>query len=202
MIRSFGTTTVFLLILFAHRCNCLADERVVSLSFEPEIQSDKRVIVIGKTNLPPGTSLMISLEDALTGESRGQTKTKVLSGGTFKSEALGPRSGLKDGQYLASVTMPIARVQSEAVRQIIGDTGQNLKGPLVEKGTFGITVSTEKRFAVGSEDAVKAQITRLKNDLQRYKELTKQIKESFAQLERTKKKGLLDDESNLANLRE
>ncbi len=177
MIRSLATTATVLLILLAHCIYCLAEEPVVSLSVQPEIQTNKRVIVTGKTNLPPDTSLMISLEDALTGESRGQTKTKVLSDGSYQSELLGPLSGLKDGQYVVSVTMPYAHVQSDAVRRIIGEKGQNLKGPLVKKGTFGNTVNEEKEFAVGGADAANTQTKRLKNEVERYKELTKQITE-------------------------
>ena len=202
MIRTLVTTKAPLLIVLAHLSNCLAEDRVVSLSVQLEFQTNKRIIINGKTNLPPDTSLMIGLEDAVTGESRGQTKTKVLSNCTFKSEALGPLSGLKDGRYVASVTMPIARVQSDAVRRVIGNNGQNLKGPLVEKGTFGITVNAEKRFSVGGKNAATTQTERLKDDLDRYMELSKQIKELYAQLEKVKKKGLLDDENNFANLRE
>lgn len=178
----------------------LGQERVVSLSVQPEIQTNKRVIVGGKTNLPPDTSLIISLEDAVTGESCGQTKTRVLSNGTYKSELLGPLSGLKDGQYVAGVITPIARVQPEAVRQVIGDNAQNLKGPLVEKGTFGITVNAEKKFSVGGEDAAATQTARLKNEFEQYGDLTKQIKELFSGLEKTKRRGLLDDQNNLVNL--
>lgn len=202
MKRICGTLSVTLLFLFTLHCNCEADELVVSLSVEAETQSDKRVIVFGETNLPPGTSLMVGLEDAFTGESRGQTKTNVLSDGTFKSEALGPKAGLQDGHYLANVTMPIARVQSEPVRQFIGETGQKLKGPLVKRDSIGITVGATNRFSVGGEEAANLHCTRLKNELLQYKELRTKIKESFALLERSNRKVLLDDDSNLANLSE
>ena len=201
MIRNLATTAAAVSILLAVHRDCLAQERVVSLSVQPEIQTNKRVIVGGKTNLPPHTSLMISLEDAVTGESRGQTETRVLSDGTYKSELLGPLSGLKDGQYVASVTMPYARFQPEAVRQVIGDNGQNLKGPLVEKGTFGITVNAKTKFSVGGEDAAGTQTARLKMELKQCRDMTKQIKHLFSGLEKTKRRGLLDDMDNLANQR-
>ncbi len=202
MIRHVATTAAGFSILLALHRDCLAQERVVSLSVQPEIQTNRRVIVRGKTNLPPDTFLMISVQDELRWEPPCQTKAKVLSDGTYESELLGPLSGLKDGQYLASVTMPYARYQPEAVRRVIGDSGQNLKGPLADKGTFGNTVNAEKKFSVGGEDAAETQTARLKNDLEQYGDLTTQIKELFSRLKKTKSKRLLDDQNNLADFRE
>jgi hypothetical protein len=85
-----------------------------------------------------------------------QTKVKVLSDGSYKSESLGGKEFLKQGEYVADVTLPFAFTQSEAIRRIIGDKGQNLKGPLVETkakingvdNPFGSTVTVERRFSV------------------------------------------------------
>ena len=96
------STMALLSILLFSCSNCYAEERIVSISIQPELQTNNRVIVKGETNLPADTSLMIGLKDAVTGESRGQTKTKVLSDGTqlflwvvvpIKLSASQPKSG-------------------------------------------------------------------------------------------------------------
>ena len=66
----------------------------------------------------------------------------VVSGGRFQSVAFGPAEGLKPGQYVAEVTMPIPQVQPPQVREVLGTNGENLRGPLVKKGGIGTTVET------------------------------------------------------------
>lgn len=152
---------------------------------QPEIQADKRVIIVGKTNLPHKTELIITISDALTREPRGQFLTNVLSDGTYKSERLGPLSGLKDGEYSANVTMPLPIIQPASVRAIIGDSGQHLKGPLVDKGRN--TVSATTNFFIGGPDAAKTQVARLKKVLDERQSLAHQIKEMVNRLEQARR---------------
>ena len=86
-------------------------ELVVSLTVEPRVGVDKRAIVVGKTNLPTGTNLIVSVEDAVSPDGEYQTKTSVSREGTYQTQALGPNSGLPDGWYVASVTMLGAMAQ-------------------------------------------------------------------------------------------
>lgn len=124
---------------------------------------DRRIRLNGTTNLPTNTKLMLSVEEHLQGGFHGQSKSSVASDGSFTSEAFGPTDGLKDGLYIAEVVMPIPRVQPNDVRRIIGENGENLSGPLVENGTFGVTLSAKKEFTIGGAQAVQAQQQRAKD---------------------------------------
>lgn len=130
-----------------------ASDRDVNLTLNVSIQPDKHVRLRGTTNLPPGTKLMLSIEERMENGFFGQSSCFVSSNGTFESEAFGPKGGLHDGQYVADVTMPVARVQSAEVQHIIGKDGQNLSGPLVEKGSFGVSVSRHADFSLGENPA-------------------------------------------------
>jgi hypothetical protein len=156
----------------------------VALLVQSEIQSDKRVVIVGKTNLPYKTELIITISDALTREPRGQFRTSVLTDGTYKSERLGPFAGLKDGEYSANVTMPLPIIQPASVRAIIGDSGQHLKGSLVNKGNN--TVRSTQNFFIGGEDAAKTQVARLRKVLEVRQSLTNQIKEMANRLDQSR----------------
>jgi len=124
---------------------------------------DRRIRLHGTTNLPTNTNLMLSVEERMQGGFHGQSKCSVASDGSFSSEAFGPSGGLKDGLYIAEVVMPIPRVQPDDVKKIIGENGENLSGPLVENGSFGITLSAKKEFTIGGAQAAQAQQQRAKN---------------------------------------
>ena len=132
---------------------------------------DRRIRLHGTTNLPTNTNLMLSVEERMQGGFRGQSKCSVASDGSFSSEAFGPAGGLKDGLYIAEVMMPIPRMQSDGVRKLIGENGENLSGPLVENGTIGVTISAKKEFTIGGVQAVQPQ-----------KQRAKDVEESIAQL--------------------
>lgn len=124
---------------------------------------DRRIRLHGTTNLPTNTNLMLSVEERMQGGFRGQSKCSVASDGSFNSEAFGPRGGLKDGLYVAEVMMPIPRVQPDNVKKVIGENGENLSGPLVENGSFGVTLSAKKEFTIGGAQAAQAQQQRAKD---------------------------------------
>ncbi len=183
-----------------HSINASTHELVVLLSVQAKIQDDKRIVVAGKTNLPADTELMISVEDAVSANGACQTKSSVLSDGTYQSEPLGQLSGLEDGWYIASVTMPIAMTQPEHVRRTIGATGDILSGPLVKRvGTFGATVSAEAKFVVGDDNAATIQAVRLKKELDEYKHFAAQIEDLFARLETIKNERMVEDTSTFSN---
>lgn len=124
---------------------------------------DGRIRLHGTTNLPASTTLMLSVAERMEGGFIGQTKCSVAADGSFSSEGFGPSSGLEDGLYIAEVVMPIPSVQPDDARRVIGDNGENLTGPLVENGAFGVTISTKKEFTVGGAKAVQAQKQRAKD---------------------------------------
>lgn len=120
--------------------------------------ADKRVRLSGATNLPSGTKLMLSVKEDTDNGFFGQSHCFVSPTGSFESEAFGPKGGLKDGRYIAEVTMPVADVQPANVRAVIGDKGENLAGPLVDKNSYGVTASQQQEFAIGANaDAAQAE---------------------------------------------
>ena len=113
-----------------------------------------RVRIEGDTNLPVGTHLMFLVTSKSGGGFRGQGKTNVKSDGIFFSADFGPSVGMMPDLYEATVTMPIASVQPDAVRSLIGNNGENLRGPLVKKGSIGVTVQKLEAFTIGGQKSV------------------------------------------------
>jgi len=104
----------------------------------------RKAFILGCTNLPSGTDLMIDVRDSrqsLTAERVdyfwGQSKQTVRPDGSFETEGFGPDNGLDSGAYVASVMMPISDVQPPSVQAIIGNDSENLKGPLIRTKWFG-----------------------------------------------------------------
>lgn len=155
----------------------------VAITIEVTELPKGRVRLCGTTNLPTDTVLMLSVEEKAQGGFNGQSKCSVAADGSFNSEAFGPPNGLKDGVYVADVVMPIPRVQSESVRQAIGVNGENLSGPLVENGPFGVTVSAKKEFTIGGERAAQAQQERVNDRIQQYREWQNKVVALHSRLE-------------------
>lgn len=105
---------------------------------------DRKPRITGETNLPDGTEIMFGIEGKTSNFSGGDKG--VVAGGRFRSAGFGPDGGLKPGQYVAEVTMPIPEVQPPQVRAVIGARGENLRGPLVKKGGIGTTVEVQQAF--------------------------------------------------------
>ena len=144
---------------------------------------DRRVRLHGTTNLPTDTNLMLSVKERAQGGFYGQSKCSVAADGLFDSGAFGPRAGLKDGVYVADVVMPIPHVQPDNVKKIIGENGDNLSGPLVENGSFGVTVSVEKEFTIGGVQAAQAQQQRARDRIQQYREWQDRVTALHARLQ-------------------
>jgi hypothetical protein len=123
----------------------LANDDVV-LTASVDLTADKKLVVNGKTNLPDGTELLISVESSSV-NFNAQTKSKVEKG-EFAVTGIGSNEGMTKGQYQLEVVMPIPTTQSEAVRAIIGSNGENLRGPFVERGVFGTTVRFSDSFSI------------------------------------------------------
>jgi hypothetical protein len=120
----------------------------VTLSIEPPSgKGPHRVTAI--TSLPDGTSLMFTVAS----KSRpGETyqDTAVVTGGKAEAGPFGKEGKLPPGEYDVEVTMPIPDVQSPETRRVIGDKGENLRGPLVKRGDMGVTVEKTEAFTLGS----------------------------------------------------
>jgi hypothetical protein len=116
-------------------------------------------VVTGKLNLPVDTEIRFyvtrrSLSPAGPMEiAEGfSADCKLDDGGTFKSPTLGNVSGLQPGQYVLEVIVPIPRAQPDTVRQVIGQQGENLSGPLVGKDKMGVFVRKNLEFTVNGTE--------------------------------------------------
>ena len=135
----------------------------------------RRPVVIGETNLPEQTELMVSVEGVQG--FRGQAEAVVQSG-RFAAGPFGPSDGLPDGTYDAEVMMPIPAVQPEAVRSLIGSDGELLKGKLVHRDGIGTSVEKTVKFVLGKDAASAA-----KADVQAVADQLKEVKAIEAELQ-------------------
>ena len=71
--------------------------------------------------------------------------------------------------------MPIPHVQPDNVKKILGEGGEKLTGPLVERDSMGVTVSTTKEFTIGGAQAAQAQHERVEDRIKEYEEWVKKI---------------------------
>lgn len=126
----------------------------VIIEFKLEGIAEKRPIVIGETNLPTGTNLMVEIVSLATNKTY-QSESRVEEG-QFKAGPFAPSEGLPTGSYRASVTMPVPEVQPQNVKDVIGPQGEKLAGALVKRGEMGLTVETEQLFTIGEPNEAAA----------------------------------------------
>jgi hypothetical protein len=101
----------------------------IDLSIEIERGADGRVRILGKTNLPHGMTLMLGLRD--TGSKYfAQDKVEVVDSRIVSSWFSDGGRPLRSGTYNIEVSSPLPALQPKGVRAIIGQTGENLLGPV------------------------------------------------------------------------
>jgi hypothetical protein len=131
----------------------------VTIDLEVVPMQEGFVSLKGKTNLPTGTELMLSVKEKMKGGFYGQAHASINADGTFLTEVFGPKGGLQHGVYTAEVLVPSPEVQSGSVRKIIGSAGENMTGPLAKVedlwGLKAVIVSTKKEFTLGKIQAQK-----------------------------------------------
>lgn len=162
-----------------------------AISFQAEVQAEQRAHVRGRTNLPPNTHLMVSVEEDSPAGFRESVSIHVAGDGTFQAGPFGAANGLPDGVYRVQVLMPVPRVQPAPVRQVIGEQGQHLHGPLVEKGKLGITVRACDKFTVGK--GAPAQRARLLVEARQFEQLLGELDAMYKSLDSARKKNLPND---------
>ncbi|WP_338669756.1 hypothetical protein [Pseudodesulfovibrio methanolicus] len=137
----------------------------VELSMNYKLRPDFRVEVTATTNLPDGTEMLLTVGDKdVAAGFLGQDDSSVEKG-RISFAPVGP---LPNGNYIATVTVPIPRVQPKAVQAIIGSHGEYLTGELVEDGDFGKTIEQEVSFSVkGSSPSPAIIVKALKKDFKR-----------------------------------
>lgn len=89
---------------------------------------DSKVQFVGKTNLPDGTTLMITFRGV---NYTAQDKATV-SNGNLKTTTFSKDGGyLPKGGYILEILTPIAAVQEPKIREIVGPNVENYKGNYV-----------------------------------------------------------------------
>lgn len=101
----------------------------VDLSLEFERDADGRVRILGKTNLPHGMILMLALRST-SSKYFAQDKVEVIDGRIVSSWFSDGNNSLRSGIYEIEVSSPLPDLQPPAVRTVIGQTGENLLGPV------------------------------------------------------------------------
>ncbi|WP_404413572.1 hypothetical protein LG277_09255 [Vreelandella aquamarina] len=124
----------------------------VTVEASMELRSDRRIIVVGQTNLPVSSNISVMVERELSSV-RWRERTQVGEDGRFQVGPLGPGSGLPDGGYRIRVELMESSIQPENVRQRIGLQGENLAGDLVEQSRHGLgqVINYSRRFMIGAE---------------------------------------------------
>lgn len=126
-------------------------DQPVTIGLAVKLRSDRRLVVDGTTNLPETTRLQVQVKREVSGV-RWQERTEVKDG-HFVTGPFGPGSGLPDGGYSITVNLPPMSVQPTAVRNLLGEEGVHLSGPLVGSSPHGLgkVVSITQHFLVGNQ---------------------------------------------------
>lgn len=89
-----------------------------------------RPVFHGRTNLPDGAELMLTLTRPESGF-MAQTKMSVASGAFVTERISQGGSPLNPGTYKLEISMSLAVLQPAAVRAVVGEHGERMSGPLV-----------------------------------------------------------------------
>lgn len=101
--------------------------------------ADKGLVVVGKTNLPVGSTLFCLLADIPVSAYSQVLTAEVGKDGYFETEKFKHSNGFHAGQYFCRVTSLLPSLEKESVKKALGgDLGLNLKGKsVVDKGSIG-----------------------------------------------------------------
>jgi hypothetical protein len=147
------TRSLVLLLAFVAPCSLFA----LDVSIAVKAEGGSKPVIVGTTNLPDDTELMITISRAASAYSAQDTAH--VSNGAFR---VGPftqgGAPLNPGIYKIEVSSPLASLQPSSVRSIIGADGSKMHGPLVKKSQFGgMVIEHATSFKVGSGNASQAQ---------------------------------------------
>ena len=115
-----------------------------------------KVIFDIDTNLPDETVLMLTLSkgDYNTDDySTAQTKVTIADG-RATSEGFSNKGEPLSGEYDLSVSMSLPKLQSDAVRAVIGENGEYITGSLVEASSIGSSNVVSAMFSVSTDGDV------------------------------------------------
>jgi hypothetical protein len=111
----------------------------IDVHISTSIENSGKPIVVGQSNLPDNTTLMITISRAQDSY-RAQSKTTV-SGGQFRAGPFTQRGApLSPGDYILDIYTPLTSLQPLDVQAVIGENGKNLSGMLIETLPIGDNV--------------------------------------------------------------
>ena len=133
--RAIALRIVALLVMAIGASTCFA----FSVTVAAVAQGDPtKPTIAGRTNLPNGTKLIISVVRRERGYN-AQAQSVVGSNGTFTGGPFSEKGApLVPGKYQIQVLMPVSAGQPASVTSVIGDRGQNISGPFVTSGPAGL----------------------------------------------------------------
>lgn len=136
--------TALLMLFFVLIPNAWA----LNVSMSIKTEGGNKPAVIGKTNLPDGTDVMVSISRKESSYS-GQAKAKVTKG-EFRTASFTQKGApFNPGIYKLEVTVPYAPTQPASVKAIIGEHGERLQGNLVKKSALGKYAVYRTTFKIG-----------------------------------------------------
>jgi len=121
--------------------------------------------VIGVTNLPDETKLLVSLRRRVVNYN-AQVNVTVQAGRFMTEPFSDDGQALPPGDYALEISMASADVQSGNVQMVIGANGERLSGPLVENTKFGNIVRSRSTIELdGNVSASSDLAAKKENDL-------------------------------------
>ena len=113
------------------------------------------------TNLPDETVLMLTLSKGdYNTDDYFTAQTKVtIEGGKATSDPFSNKGEALTGEYDLSVSMSLPSLQTDAVRAVIGEKGENMTGPLVETSSIGDSKTVGALFSVNADGDILVEAT-------------------------------------------
>lgn len=117
-------------------CNVTSssDDPTITPTLEVSVEDPYRPVFIGKTNLPDGMELMLTVTKP--GVTFAQDKVTVVNGGFTSSQFSASGKKYSPGRYELVVSMAMAELQPASVRAVIGERGEKMRGEFVGRGVL------------------------------------------------------------------
>lgn len=125
-------------------------------------REDNGVVFNIDTNLPNETVLMMTLSKGdYNTDDYFTAQTKVtINGGKATSDPFSNKGEALTGEYDLSISMSLPSLQSDAVREVIGEKGENITGALVEHSTIGDSKIVNAIFSVNTDGDITVEATK------------------------------------------
>jgi hypothetical protein len=124
------------------------------------------LVLRGRTNLPVGTRLSYCVRDKKGNmPQRKCDYVDVGAGGVFETKPLSANGPIPSGEYEVEVRTLFAEVMPDSVKAVIGKSGENLRGPLIDQSRGAPMLATAIPFSIGGEQGRAEQRQRRSNQV-------------------------------------